>query len=58
MADADYGYVGSGKDKITLYKGQEVVERSVPAKDAVNKLIDIIKDGGDWVEVESVEVFD
>lgn len=56
MADADYGYVGSGKDKITLYKGQEVVERSVPAAEAVDKLIEIIKDGGDWVDVESVEV--
>jgi (E)-4-hydroxy-3-methylbut-2-enyl-diphosphate synthase len=57
MADADYGYVGSGKDKITLYKGQEVVERSVPAIDAVDKLIEIIKDGGDWVDLESVDVF-
>jgi (E)-4-hydroxy-3-methylbut-2-enyl-diphosphate synthase len=58
MADADYGYVGSGKDKITLYKGQEVVERGVPTAEAVDKLIDIIKDGGDWVAVESVEVLD
>ena len=58
MADADYGYVGSGKDKITLYKGQEVVERGVPASEAVDKLIDIIKDGGDWVELENVEVLD
>lgn len=57
MADADYGYVGSGKNKITLYKGQEVVERGVPASLAVDKLIEIIKDGGDWVEVKSVEVF-
>jgi len=56
MADADYGYVGSGKDKITLYKGQEVVERGVPTAEAVDRLIDIIKDGGDWVDVESVEV--
>ena len=56
MADADYGYVGSGRDKITLYKGQEVVERGVPTAQAVDKLIDIIKDGGDWVDVESVEV--
>lgn len=58
MADADYGYVGSGKDKITLYKGQEVIERAVPAAEAVDKLIEIIKDGGDWVDVESVEVLD
>ncbi len=58
MADADYGYVGSGKGKITLYKGQEVIERGVPTAEAVDKLIDIIKEGGDWVEVDSVEVFE
>ena len=57
MADADYGYVGSGKNKITLYKGQEVIERSVPTNKAVDRLIEIIKDGGDWVEIESVDTF-
>ncbi|MDW7690598.1 (E)-4-hydroxy-3-methylbut-2-enyl-diphosphate synthase [Flammeovirgaceae bacterium SG7u.111] len=50
MADADYGYVGSGKGKITLYKGQEVVKRSVPSENAVDELINIIAEGGDWVE--------
>ena len=50
MADADYGYVGSGPGKITLYKGQEVQERSVPSSEAVAKLVQIIKDHGDWVE--------
>ena len=50
MADADYGYVGSGTDKITLYKGQEVVKKAVPSVNAVDELIDIIKEGGDWVE--------
>jgi (E)-4-hydroxy-3-methylbut-2-enyl-diphosphate synthase len=50
MADADYGYVGSGPGKITLYKGQEVVEKGVPSGEAVAKLIEIIKDHGDWVE--------
>ena len=55
MADADYGYVGSGKGKITLYKGQEVVKRGVPSANAVDELIDIIREGGDWVEPELVE---
>jgi (E)-4-hydroxy-3-methylbut-2-enyl-diphosphate synthase len=50
MADADYGYVGSGNDKITLYKAQNVVKRNVPAIKAVNVLIDIIKEDGKWSE--------
>lgn len=52
MADADYGYVGSGKGKITLYKGQEVVKKSVPSEQAVDELIEIIKADGSWVNVE------
>ena len=52
MADADYGYVGSGKGKITLYKGQEVVKRGVPSAEAVDELIEIIKADGNWVETE------
>jgi len=54
MADADYGYVGSGKGKITLYKGQEVVKRGVPSENAVDELIDIIRQDGAWVEPEKV----
>ncbi len=50
MADADYGYVGSGKDKITLYKGQEIVKRGVPSSSAVDELIEIIKSDDRWVE--------
>lgn len=50
MADADYGYVGIGKDKIALYKGQEVVKKSVPADSAVDELITLIKEHGDWRE--------
>lgn len=50
MADADYGYVGSGKGKITLYKGQEVVKKAVPSENAVDELIDIIKGDGNWIE--------
>ena len=50
MADADYGYVGSGVDKITLYKEKEIVKRNVPASEAVDELIELIKSDGNWVE--------
>ena len=52
MADADYGYVGTGVGKITLYKEKEVVQRNIPAEDAVNALIDLIKTHGDWIEAK------
>lgn len=50
MADADYGYVGAGPDKITLYRGKEVVKRNVSSAKALDELIDIIKSDGLWVE--------
>jgi len=50
MADADYGYVGTGPGKISLYKGKEVVKKNVPTDNAVNELINLIKENGDWVE--------
>lgn len=50
MADADYGYVGVGVGKISLYKGKEVVKKNVPSDNAVNELIELIKENGDWVE--------
>jgi len=50
MADADYGYVGTGKGKITLYKEQTVVEKNISEEKAVTALIDLIKKHGDWVE--------
>lgn len=50
MADADYGYVGTGVGKITLYKGKEVVKRNIDSEFAVEALIDLIKENGDWVE--------
>ena len=50
MADADYGYVGSGKGKITLYKGKEVMKRAVPSEKALDELIELIKSDGAWVE--------
>jgi len=52
MADADYGYVGVGVGKITLYKGKEVVKRAIDSDKAVDSLIDLIKEHGDWVEKE------
>ncbi len=50
MADADYGYVGTGVGKITLYKEKEVVGRNIAEEQAVDALVDLIKKHGDWVE--------
>jgi len=50
MADADYGYVGTGPGLISLYKGQEVVKRNIPSKDAVDALIELIDSNGDWID--------
>jgi len=50
MADADYGYVGTGPGKINLYKEKTVVRKNVDAEDAVAALIDVIKENGDWIE--------
>jgi (E)-4-hydroxy-3-methylbut-2-enyl-diphosphate synthase len=51
MADADYGYVGSGKGKITLYKGKKIVKKNINENYAINALIELIKENGDWIEV-------
>ena len=50
MADADYGYVGAAAGNITLYKGREVVCRNIPQSEALDRLIEIIKQNGDWIE--------
>jgi (E)-4-hydroxy-3-methylbut-2-enyl-diphosphate synthase len=50
MADADFGYVGSGPGKITLYKGKEVVKRGVDSSIAVEELINLLKEHEAWVE--------
>jgi len=50
MADADYGYVGAGRGKVSLYKKKECLERNISEDDAVNKLIELIKVNGDWHE--------
>ena len=50
MADADFGYVGSGPGRITLYKGKEIVKRNVPSEVAVDELINLLKENDAWVE--------
>lgn len=52
MADADYGYVGSSKGKVNLYKGQNCIEKLIPEDQAVERLIELIKENGDWIEKE------
>lgn len=49
MADADYGYVGAGKNRISLYKGKECVLKNIPEEEAVQRLVQLIKDNGDWM---------
>ena len=48
MADADYGYVGSARGKVNLYKGQTCLEKAIPQEEAVDRLIQLIKENGDW----------
>ena len=50
MADADYGYVGAGRGKVSLYKRKECIEKNIPEENAVEKLIELIKANGDWKE--------
>ncbi|SEA80390.1 4-hydroxy-3-methylbut-2-en-1-yl diphosphate synthase [Pedobacter hartonius] len=52
MADADYGYVGAGPDKITLYRSKEVVKKNLSAAFALDALIELIKEDGNWTEVK------
>lgn len=52
MADADYGYVGAEKGKITLYKKKECIEKNIPSEHAVERLVELIKEHGDWVDPE------
>ena len=49
MADADYGYVGTGVGKVSLYKGQEVIKKNIPSESAVDALIQLIDFHGDWI---------
>ena len=52
MADADFGYVGSGPGKITLYKGKEVLKRNIPEAIAVDELVNLLKENNVWIEPE------
>lgn len=52
MADADYGYVGAERGKISLYKKKNLIEKNIPSEEAVDRLVQLIKDNGDWVEPE------
>lgn len=52
MADADYGYVGTGPGKITLYKKKEVIKRNIPEGEAVDELIRLIQLHGDWIDIK------
>ncbi|HTL09165.1 MAG TPA: (E)-4-hydroxy-3-methylbut-2-enyl-diphosphate synthase [Chitinophagaceae bacterium] len=52
MADADFGYVGSGPGKITLYKGKEIVKRNVDSEIAVAELINLLRENAAWIEHE------
>ncbi len=53
MADADYGYVGAAPGRITLYKGRTVVERNIPQEEALDRLIALIRENGDWQEPDN-----
>ena len=50
MADADFGYVGSGPGKITLYKGKDIVKRNVNSEEAVGELINLLKENNIWID--------
>ncbi|MCU4174705.1 (E)-4-hydroxy-3-methylbut-2-enyl-diphosphate synthase [Carboxylicivirga sp. N1Y90] len=52
MADADYGYIGSGPGTVSLFKNREMVKRNLPKAEAVNELINLIKEHGDWFDPE------
>lgn len=50
MADADYGYVGAGPNRVTLYKGKEAIKKNIPQENALDELVNLIKENGDWKE--------
>jgi (E)-4-hydroxy-3-methylbut-2-enyl-diphosphate synthase len=50
MADADFGYVGSGVGQVTLYVGKDVVVRAVPEAQATDRLVELIRESGRWVD--------
>jgi len=54
MADADYGYVGSGPGKVTLYRGKEAIKKNIASVKALDELIDIIREDGNWIEMSDL----
>ncbi len=52
MADADFGYVGAAPGKITLYRGRSVIERNIPESEALDRLVELIKESGEWVDAQ------
>ncbi|RUT77748.1 (E)-4-hydroxy-3-methylbut-2-enyl-diphosphate synthase [Ancylomarina longa] len=50
MGDVDYGYVGAGPGKISIYKGHEVIKKNIPSENAIQELMEVIKINGDWIE--------
>ncbi len=54
MADADYGYIGTGKNMVTLYKARMAVKKNIPEGKAVDELISLIKENGDWQELPEI----
>ena len=50
MADADYGYVGAAAGRISLYKGKQCIEMNIPEDEAIERLVGLIKQNGDWRE--------
>jgi (E)-4-hydroxy-3-methylbut-2-enyl-diphosphate synthase len=54
MADADYGYVGAGPGKVTLYRGKNIIRKNVDEKEALDALEELIRLNGDWRESEDI----
>jgi (E)-4-hydroxy-3-methylbut-2-enyl-diphosphate synthase len=52
MGDVDYGFVGAGVNKVTLYKGLKPIKRHIPYEDAVEELEQLIRENDDWIDPE------
>lgn len=55
MADADYGYVGTGRGKVALYRGKEIVKKNLGSEEALDELINLIKADGKWVDATEMQ---
>ena len=55
MADADYGYVGTGNELVSIYKGQNAIKKNISAKESIDVLINIIKENGDWIDPKEIQ---